>query len=81
MGNQISKPLIFLSRFAKTVRVQLADIHHAAHKKLPVVQSRPPGGNDKINAANPEKGLAAGFLAPPARLELTTLRLGVWLTM
>lgn len=30
----------------------------------------------KLTLQTPEKGLAAGFLAPPARLELTTLRLG-----
>ncbi len=30
----------------------------------------------KLTLQTPKKGLAAGFLAPPARLELTTLRLG-----
>ena len=76
MENQISKPLIFLSKFAKTIRVQLADIHHAAYKNLPVNQSRPPGEKEIKNAANPEKRACSGAFGTPARLELTTFRLG-----
>ena len=76
VGNQISKPLIFLSRLAKTVRVQLADIHHAAHKNLPVDRSRPLGGNDKINAANPRKRACSGVFGTPGetRTHYLTLR-------
>ena len=43
LKNQISKLLIFISKFAKTVRVFLASIQLSAHKKLPVSENRPPG--------------------------------------
>ena len=63
--DEISKPLIFLSRFAKSVRVQLADIHHAAHKNLPVDQSRPPGEREIKNAATPRKRACSGAFGTP----------------
>ena len=71
---------VFLSKFVKTVRFPLASIHHAAHKILPASTSRSPGGNAIKTLQTPKKGLAAVLLAPPARLELTTFRLGVALT-
>ena len=49
----------------KTVRIQLANIHHAAHKNLPASENRPPGEMRIKNAANPEKRACSGAFGTP----------------
>lgn len=58
----------FLSKFLKSVRVQLANIHHAAYKNLPVTEVKLPGEGGTKNAANPEKRLAAVLSGVPERI-------------
>ena len=62
----------------KTVRVQLANMQRQTHKILRAGVKNHPGEMQIKNAANHQKWNAAVLLAPPARLELTTFRLGVW---
>ena len=62
MKNQISKSLIFISKFAKTVRIFLASIQLSANKNLPVSENRPPGENQQKESRNPRNnGLQLSF--------------------
>ena len=54
-------------RALNTIFFVLANIHHAAHKNLPVTKAKLPGEGGK-NAANPEKRLAAVVSGVPEEI-------------
>ena len=75
--NRISKAAIFIRKTRKTVRSQLVGIQREMYR---IVTAEPQSGPKETitkNRCKPSKnGLQRLFLAPPARLELTTFRLG-----
>ena len=56
------------SKFLKSVRVQLANIHHAAHKNLPVTETKLPGEGGTKKRCKPRKRLAAVLSGVPERI-------------
>ena len=69
--NRISKTQNFLSKFLKSVRVQLANIHHAAHKNLPVTEAKLPGEGGTKKRCKPRKKACSGaFWRPREDLNL-----------
>ncbi|WP_330421093.1 site-specific integrase [Blautia sp. AM47-4] len=69
--NRISKTQNFLSKFLKSVRVQLANIHHAAYKNLPVTEVKLPGEGGTKKRCKPRKKACSGaFWRPREDLNL-----------
>ena len=69
--NRISKPQKFLSKFLKSVRVQLANIHHAAYKNLSVTEAKLPGEGGTKKRCKPRKKACSGaFWRPREDLNL-----------
>ena len=67
--NDCSKLLIFISKFAKIVRIFLASIQLSAHKKLPASENRPPGEKQQKESRNPRNnGLQLSFGTPERTL-------------
>ena len=69
--NRISKTQNFLSKFLKSVRVQLANTHHAAYKNLPVTEAKLPGEGGTKKRCKPRKKACSGaFWRPREDLNL-----------
>ena len=69
--NRISKTQNFLSKFLKSVRVQLANIHHAAHKNFPVTKVEITGRRRSKKRCKPRKKACSGaFWRPREDLNL-----------
>ena len=68
---QFSKTQNFLSKFLKSVRVQLANIHLAAYKNLPVTEVKLPGEGGTKKRCKPRKKACSGaFWRPREDLNL-----------